>query len=80
MKKPMSSPKGRPADPHSPVVLAAVHNAKVFVSQSRDEVARRAYFIYLNHGSRDGADVQHWFEAESELAKGYEAGPQNGTA
>lgn len=32
-----------------------------------DEVARRAYFCYLNRGSLDGHDVQHWLEAEAQL-------------
>jgi hypothetical protein len=32
-----------------------------------DEVARRAYFTYVNQGSRPGHDVQHWLEAESQL-------------
>jgi hypothetical protein len=32
-----------------------------------EEVARRAYFSYLNEGSRPGRDVQHWLEAEAEL-------------
>jgi len=34
---------------------------------SADEVARRAYFSYVNQGSPPGRDVQHWLEAESEL-------------
>jgi hypothetical protein len=32
-----------------------------------DEVARRAYFSYLNEGSLPGRDVQHWLEAEARL-------------
>lgn len=32
-----------------------------------DEVARKAYFAYVNHGSRPGHEVQHWLQAESEL-------------
>jgi hypothetical protein len=32
-----------------------------------DEVARRAYFTYVNQGSRDGHEVQHWLQAEAEL-------------
>ena len=32
-----------------------------------DEVARRAYFTYVNEGSRDGHEVQHWLAAEAEL-------------
>jgi len=32
-----------------------------------DEVARRAYFSYVNQGSLDGHEVQHWLAAEAEL-------------
>jgi hypothetical protein len=34
---------------------------------SPDEVARRAYFSYVNQGSLPGQDVQHWLEAEKQL-------------
>ena len=34
---------------------------------SPDEVARRAYFSYVNEGSLPGRHVQHWLEAEAEL-------------
>ena len=34
---------------------------------SPDEVARRAYFSYVNQGSKPGRHVQHWLEAEAEL-------------
>ena len=34
---------------------------------SPDEVARHAYFAYLNEGSRPGHDVQHWLHAEAKL-------------
>jgi hypothetical protein len=34
---------------------------------SADELARRAYFSYVNEGSLPGRDVQHWLEAEAEL-------------
>jgi hypothetical protein len=32
-----------------------------------DEVARLAYFTYVNQGSRPGHEVQHWLQAEAEL-------------
>lgn len=41
-------------------------NAVDFVPDA-DEVARRAYFSYVNEGSPEGRDVQHWLEAEEEL-------------
>jgi len=34
---------------------------------SPDEVARRAYFSYVNEGGKPGRDVQHWLEAEAQL-------------
>ena len=34
---------------------------------SQDEVARRAYFTYVNQGSQQGHDVQHWLQAEAQL-------------
>ena len=34
---------------------------------SPDEVARRAYFTYVNQGSRPGHEVQHWLKAEADL-------------
>jgi elongation factor P hydroxylase len=34
---------------------------------SPDEVARRAYFSYVNQGSSSGHEVQHWLVAEAEL-------------
>jgi hypothetical protein len=36
-------------------------------SPSSEEVARRAYFSYLNEDSRPGRDVQHWLEAEAQV-------------
>ena len=41
-------------------------NEAAFVP-SPDEVARKAYFSYVNQGSRQGHEVQHWLEAEAEL-------------
>jgi len=36
------------------------------VRPSQDEVAKRAYFIYLKQGCPQGQDVQHWLEAEAQ--------------
>jgi hypothetical protein len=36
-------------------------------SPAPEELARRAYFTYVNQGSQDGHEVQHWLQAESEL-------------
>ena len=34
---------------------------------SPDEVARKAYFTYVNEGSPLGRHVQHWLDAEAQL-------------
>jgi hypothetical protein len=39
----------------------------VYSKPSPDEVARRAYSAYVNQGSIDGYDQQHWLEAEAQL-------------
>lgn len=37
------------------------------MTPSSDEVARRAYFTYVNQGSLEGHEVKHWLAAEAEL-------------
>jgi hypothetical protein len=39
----------------------------VDLAPSPDEVARKAYFSYVNQGSQPGHEVQHWLAAEAEL-------------
>ena len=47
---------------------AATFNAnEIDFTPSPDEVARRAYFAYVNQGSQPGHEVQHWLQAEAEL-------------
>jgi len=36
---------------------------------SPGEVARKAYFCYVNEGSPQGRDVQHWLNAEAALTE-----------
>ena len=43
------------------------NQAAVDFVPSPQEVARRAYFTYVNQGSQPGRDVQHWLEAEAQL-------------
>ena len=38
-----------------------------FVKPCPQEIAGRAYFIYVNEGFPQGRDVQHWLEAETQL-------------
>ena len=36
-------------------------------ASSPEAVARKAYFSYVNQGSSQGHEVQHWLAAEAEL-------------
>lgn len=56
-QKPASDPRPK---------LTADANESNFVP-SPDEVARRAYFSYVNQGSSSGHEVQHWLAAEAEM-------------
>gem|GEM_PF-2631732 len=38
---------------------------------SREEIGQKAYFCYLNEGSRAGHDVHDWLEAEADLKARY---------
>jgi Protein of unknown function (DUF2934) len=54
----------KPADASSTAVAELNQNN---FAPSSDEVARKAYFSYVNQGSRPGHEVQHWLAAEAEL-------------
>lgn len=47
--------------------LTELNQSRMDFALMADEVARRAYFSYVNNGSRPGHDVQHWLVAEAEL-------------
>ncbi|MDI1313715.1 DUF2934 domain-containing protein [Prosthecobacter sp.] len=34
---------------------------------TREEIATRAYFIYVSAGCPEGQEMQHWLEAEAQL-------------
>jgi hypothetical protein len=57
----------KPAGASPPPVAADPNPNEVEFAPSADEVARRAYFSYVNQGSRQGYDVQHWLAAEAEV-------------
>ena len=63
-------PQDQNPKPAGVSVLAAVVNSnqnEIDFAPSPDEVARKAYFSYVNEGSLPGRHVQHWLEAEAEL-------------
>ena len=57
----------KPARALRPTAAADVNHGGIDFVPSPDEVARRAYFSYVNEGSPPGRDVQHWLKAEAEL-------------
>jgi hypothetical protein len=56
-----------PAGAPQPSSVADLKENEEVFTPSADEVARRAYFSYVNEGSPQGRDVQHWLEAEAKL-------------
>ena len=56
-----------PASASRTTAAADINPSGIDFVPSTDEVARRAYFSYLNQGSLPGHDVQHWLEAEAHL-------------
>jgi len=59
--------KQNPAGASRPVVAEELKQNVVDFVLSPDEVARKAYFSYLNEGSLPGHDVEHWLTAEAQL-------------
>ncbi len=57
----------KPPQVPRPAPATALNAREIDFTPSPDEVARRAYFTYLNQGSRDGHEVQHWLAAEADL-------------
>ena len=55
--------------------VAELNRSGIDCAPSVDEVARRAYFSYLNEGSLQGHDVQHWLQAEAQLFAGRNSTP-----
>ena len=54
-------------------VTASQTSATVAVMKSaselQDQIRRRAYELYEQHGSNDGQEVSDWLQAESEVAQ-----------
>jgi hypothetical protein len=67
-----STRKAQPEAP-KPVVDAAeipepeLSAADIELEPASEEIAKRAYEIYLRRGSRNGYDFDDWLEAEREL-------------
>jgi hypothetical protein len=61
-------PKNKqPAAALQPAAPANLNQHNADLKPLPDEVAKRAYFSYVNQGSLPGYDKQHWLEAEAQL-------------
>jgi hypothetical protein len=67
MKQNTFSKNPRPGDTPQPTAPVSSSQNEINFTPSPDEVARRAYFTYVNQGSQPGHEVQHWLQAEAEL-------------
>jgi hypothetical protein len=66
-KKSFQDQNQKPAGAPQPIAAADLSQNEIDFVPSPDEVARRAYFSYVNQGSLQGHEVQHWLKAEAEL-------------
>jgi hypothetical protein len=57
----------KPASASRPTAVADLNQNEIDFAPSADEVARKAYFSYVNEGSVPGHEVQHWLQAEAQL-------------
>jgi len=44
---------------------------------SKEAIAERAYYIFLNQGGYNGFDLDHWLEAEMQLVAEHQTALQN---
>jgi hypothetical protein len=57
----------KPVGAPEPIPVPGLSQNEINFTPSSDEVARKAYFTYVNQGSESGHEVQHWLQAEAEL-------------
>jgi len=67
MKQNQFSKNQKPDRSPRPTAAAPLSQNEIDFVPSPDEVARKAYFSYVNQGSRPGHEVQHWLAAEAQL-------------
>jgi len=65
MKQNKFPPNQKPAA--APLPAAGLNPNEINFAPSPDAVARKAYFSYVNQGSPQGHEVQHWLAAEAQL-------------
>jgi hypothetical protein len=48
--------------------LAKPTSPKTDKSPTQEDIARRAYEIYVERGRPEGCDLEHWLEAEAQIS------------
>jgi hypothetical protein len=61
----------KPATTSAPPIAAASSIAATTAAPklNHDEIAHRAYELFLSNGAMHGRDIDHWLQAESELRR-----------
>ena len=67
MKQKDSFQSKQSADTQHLAPMTNLNRSKINVQPSREEVAKRAYAMYLNQGCLQGHDLEHWLLAEAEI-------------
>ena len=70
----ISPPNAKSASSQSLVPSRQPSTTARTVRSAQEEIATRAYYIYLDRGSPQGCDRQHWLEAEAQVMKARKAG------
>ena len=68
MKHEKNFPDKNPAGA-TPVRKSNTNKSGIDFVPCPDEIARHAYFTYLNEGAPLGCHVQHWLDAEAKLIR-----------
>jgi len=63
----VSNRNSKLSDASPSVAVAEAKTGNTNLAPTHAAVARRAYFAYVNEGSRPGRDLKHWLEAEMQL-------------
>jgi hypothetical protein len=67
VKKPASTKK--PLRKRSTLPPVSSTSPEVAEEVTHEEIATRAYFIYIRAGCPEGQEMQHWLEAEAQFTR-----------
>ncbi len=62
-----AAPEATPSTADDRATVAAALSAERRNGPTREQIARRAYEIYLTRGGTHGYDIEDWLQAEREL-------------